>query len=331
MSRRYLVGVDSGGTKIDVLVADQNGRVLSFARGLGGIPRRIGHSEYLNRLLAIIRVGLDDAVRGEAGRIEFELGVGLAGYDWLSQKAELEALVASIPGCSELRLVNDTTLALIAGIESGHGICVSAGTGCNCRGIDFDGTEHRVIGTGYMFAEYGSAISISAKAVEAIGHEWIGRGPATTLSRELVSQSGCSTLDAVIEDISVGKLVIGPEFAVKVIEHANAGDEVAQEILTWAASELSELVSAVAHQFPEGHQPVNVVGAGRLLRESSPLWRMTRAAISNRFPKAHIHALSVPTALGGLMTTTSGTASGFRSRLVKSFREQPTLIRQWQA
>lgn len=320
-----LIGVDSGGSKIDVTISDSRGELVAFATGMGGIPRRISDEVYLQRLQQTIRKALREIDPSYLDR-GIELGIGLAGYDWPSQRPALISLLSNIENVTDITLVNDTIAALVAGTTAGRGICITAGTGCNCRGLDHTGKEYRIIGTGYMFAEHGSATSITNKAIEAIGREWIG-GPKTSLTQELMRTTKQQNFDELIEELSTERLTVGPEFAPKVIRHAEKGDEVAQLIIDWAATELCGLVRAVANQFlspfPDGAE---IVAGGSLLQKTSTLWANVHERLRNDFPNANVRRLSVPAVLGALLITPTARKRRLRDAIFQSYAKHMNLL-----
>ena len=59
-----LIGIDGGGTKTALVLAEKNGRLLNTVTGLGSNPADIGLEECENRL----RSELDELLRGFGGR-----------------------------------------------------------------------------------------------------------------------------------------------------------------------------------------------------------------------------------------------------------------------
>lgn len=320
------MGVDSGGTKIDVVICDPNGEVLATARGPGGIPRRIGHEEYLRRLASAIQSAIRYLNGAVVAKRTVELGIGLAGFDWPSEEASLLHLIHKLPGVTDVRISNDIVAALLAGSENGWGICVGAGTGCNCRGLDKTGREFRVIGTGYMFAEYGSGTDITRRAVEAVGHQWTGKGPRTSLSEALLQANDLKTLDILVEKLSIGEIVVTPSFARVVIEQALIGDSVARTIVEWAAHELAELVLTVFAHFPPAHEHLEVVGAGSLLSKSSLVWQLFEKVVKEQLPHAQVKSLEVPATIGAILLTPSAKRNRLRNQIISSYTAQERLL-----
>ena len=133
---RYFLGVDAGGTKTHALIAEETGAAIGFGLAGPGNWESVGYDGFTENLLDITTRALEMAkinISEIAGA-----GMGLAGYDWPSQRqAHLDAIQPLKLPCP-LEIVNDTTLGILAGAAEGWGISVVSGTGCNCRGWSRD-------------------------------------------------------------------------------------------------------------------------------------------------------------------------------------------------
>jgi len=146
-SKSFYLGVDTGATKTHALISDRLGNINAFVEGGPGNPQSIGGFSALERLLSEL---MKKSLR--AGGIAITdiraAGLGLAGFDWPSQREHFYqiALAAGLPEQTEL--VNDAGLGIHAGTKDGWGVCVAAGTSFNCRGRGPDGSEAFAIGDG---------------------------------------------------------------------------------------------------------------------------------------------------------------------------------------
>src|SRR5207247_4407408 len=120
------VGVDAGGSKTAVAIADGDLRILARGDGPGAAMRPGGGS----RSAAVIA----EIVREAAGRAEVTLPadrlvVGAAGA---GREPEREQLVTALVACGlarEVRALGDVEAALTAAFHDGPGLMVRAGTG----------------------------------------------------------------------------------------------------------------------------------------------------------------------------------------------------------
>ena len=81
---RYFLGVDAGGTKTHALIADEIGQAVGFGLAGPGNWESVGYDGLTRNLLDITAQAL------EMAKINLSqltgTGMGLAGYDWPSQR-----------------------------------------------------------------------------------------------------------------------------------------------------------------------------------------------------------------------------------------------------
>ncbi len=150
---KYFLGVDVGGTKSHALIVNQEGKALGFGSTGTGSWEGVGYKG-LTRALKVITAQALKMAHIEIGQIA-GAGIGMAGYDWPSQRqAHLDA-IQPLGLRSPFEIVNDATLGIWAGTTEGWGVSIVAGTGCNCRGLSQDRRrEGRVVGgAGHWSAE----------------------------------------------------------------------------------------------------------------------------------------------------------------------------------
>ncbi|KAK3001649.1 hypothetical protein RJ639_020389 [Escallonia herrerae] len=188
------------------------------------------------------------------------------------------------PSHVELFVQNDAVAALASGTMGKlHGCVLIAGTGTIAYGFTEDGREARASGAGPILGDWGSGYGISARALTAVIRAHDGRGPDTTLT--------CSVLQAI--DLSSPDELIGWTYADPswariaalvpvVVSCAEAGDQVANEILLDAVQELASSVKAVVQRLglcgQEGRDPFPLVMVGGVL-EANMRWDIGREVI----------------------------------------------------
>ena len=207
---RYFLGVDAGGTKTHALIANEAGEAVGFGMAGPGNWESVGYDGLTKNLLEITSQAFEMA-KIDSSQIA-GAGMGLAGYDWPSQRqAHLEAIQPLRLSCP-LEIVNDTTLGILAGAEDGWGVSVVSGTGCNCRGWSRDHQrEGRVVGGGsHWSGEAAGGYDILARAMRAVTFEWVKRGPATALTPVLIKLTGAKDLDDLVEGVYLGRYDFDP-------------------------------------------------------------------------------------------------------------------------
>jgi len=291
-----VLGVDGGGSKTHAAICDETGALLGWGTagpsnwetvGLRGACDSIGDA--IDRALAGT-----DVRRGDLETAVF----GLAGVDWPSDVMRLDAAFEPLRLGGKPELVNDSFIALRAGVTAPWGVVVIAGTGTVAAGRNREGRTARTLGLGRVLGDEGSASDVSEAALRAVARAYTGRGPATSLSEGLCRLRGASSVAQLLEEYSRGG---EPEInaAALVLDHAARGDAAATSIVRWAGTELGAAAATVAGTLDMLGEPFELVLAGGLFHSASG---MLEKAILREVPTALLTRLEVPPVTGALLT-----------------------------
>jgi N-acetylglucosamine kinase-like BadF-type ATPase len=297
---RYFLGVDGGGSKTHALIADQDGRALGFGVGGPGNWEGVG----LEGMTAALQTAVGAALQAAGLEVHqiHSAGMGLAGYDWLSQREMILGGIAPLGLKCSLEIVNDATLGILAGTSQGWGVSIVSGTGDNCRGWSRDGREGRVVGGApHWSGEYAGGYDILLRAVRAMVFEWDRRGPTTALSPYFLEKTGANSLYELVEGLYIGKYQLDESFIRPVFEIAAKGDPAALEIMRWAGSELGDMACGVVRQLGLEAEPVEVVLIGSLWKGHPLLTQSARKTIRKVAPRAALVRLTAPPVVGGVV------------------------------
>ncbi len=298
---RYFLGVDGGGTKTHALIADETGKAVGFASAGTGNWESIGYDGTTQVLKDVTKRSMEMAgirVDQVAGA-----GLGMAGYDWPSQKqAHLDAIAAAgldLP----LQVVNDAVLGIPAGSQEGWGISVVSGTGCNCRGLSRDHRrEGRVVGgASHWSGEAAGGYDILFRALRAVTFEWTRRGPATALSDAFLKCTGARDLDDLVEGTYVGKYAFDQPMILAIFEIARQGDPQAVEVMRWAGQELGGMAVGVINQLDLCRETFDVVLIGSIFDGHPLIQESLGKTIHPVAPGAHPLRLKVPPVVGAVL------------------------------
>jgi N-acetylglucosamine kinase-like BadF-type ATPase len=297
---RYFLGVDLGGTKTHVVLADEAGCVVGFAQSGPGNHQSIGYPAMLRTLQQGLGKAL--AVSGIPVHAISGAGFGIAGYDWPSQKPDMFQVIDQLGLSCPIGIVNDAVPALIAGAAEGWGVALVSGTGCNCRGRDREHKrEGRVTGYGFHVGEHAGASELVWRAMHAVAHDWTKRGPATTLSTVCAEYAGAKDLDDLIEGYTEGRYRVDAQAARLIFEIAGQGDVVAQELIRWAGVELGEMANAVIRQLEIEALEFDVVMSGGMFDGGSMMIEPMSETITKVAPGARMVRLAVPPVIGAVI------------------------------
>lgn len=263
MSDGILVGVDGGGSKTVVLVADRAGQVLGRGSAGSANYQAIG----IAQAGSAVTQALAAACRAAGIVLEAtplaNVCLGLAGVDRPADRLVWEAWSrAQWPGVPTL-VLNDAELVLAAGTPAGWGVAVICGTGSIAYGRDSGPHRARAGGWGSVLGDEGSGYSIGLAALRAVARADDQRAEPTVLTDRILQHWALATPQALIQRVYV-QMATPAEIAALaplVDQAARSGDQVAQAILVEAAEELALAATTVARQLQlQGPIPLALAG-----------------------------------------------------------------------
>lgn len=257
---RYVIGLDAGGTKTVCLLADAEGRTIGMGRGGGANLQTEGELQVEKVLHGVI----DEAVGGRDIRIA-AVCLGMAGADRLGDTTVVHGILRRLGFRTDVVVVNDALVALVAGAGDNPGIVIVSGTGSITYGVNQRRMAARAGGWGFMVGDEGSGYWIGRHAVTAALRERDGRGPRTILTTLVCDHFRVANPEQLVRQVydrgmrpqaiaSLGALV---ELA------RQRGDVIAAEILNGAAEHLTKAAQSVASRLEmRGDRFVTVLAGG---------------------------------------------------------------------
>lgn len=297
--QKYFLGVDVGGTKTHALISDDQGNVVGFAEDGPGNHQVIGYQGLSNILQAVVSQALDLAslkTEQMAGA-----GFGISGFDWPSQLEDHLKTIAPLGLNCPIDVVNNSIIALMAGASQAWGVVLVAGTGNNCRGRDRHGQEARITGEGSRFGEFGGAADMVEKAIQAISHDWIHRGPKTSMTDLFIDAAETKDINSLIEGIDLGYYDPDASWAPLIFQAASNGDQVAREIIVWSGCELGESACAVIRQLHIEKEEFDLILAGSVFTSGEIYIEPLRKTICAQAPNVRFIKLETPPVTGGVV------------------------------
>jgi N-acetylglucosamine kinase-like BadF-type ATPase len=296
---KYFLGIDVGSSKTHAMIVDESGQCLGFGRSGAGNHQGVGY----DGLGAVLKESFEQAreMAGVSAQQIAGAGFGVAGYDFLSDRAGHLQAIATLGLACPVDVVNDGVNGLLAGATGGIGVNVTSGSSNNCRGRNQYGKEGRIVGNGTLVGEYGGGIEITYKALQMVNYAWIKRIPPTALTQVFLDATGARSEIDFLEGLFNDKYELYPLMAVEVIKIARAGDAAAREVMQWAGEELGWLAVAVARQIEMENEAVEIIQSGSVFEAGEIIMAPMRAIVMEYLPKAKLIRLKGPPVVGAVI------------------------------
>jgi len=239
----YYIGIDGGGSKTAVRIADKNKNTLADVVALGCNPSYVGVD---NALDTIERACVEVCARANVPRSEV-VGVfgGIAGCVTHNFSPECkERLRSSFPN-ARIDIVNDSML-LFVNFTGSEGAVMICGTG-SILFVLKDGELSRVGGYGTLDGG-GSGYEIGKAAISYALKAADGRREPTVLTRLIDERNGRGVIEATC-DLSLNEIRGLGQYAPLVFEAHEKGDKVATAILEDCFEFLAEYVEVASRKF----------------------------------------------------------------------------------
>ena len=256
--KKYILGVDGGGTKTDAAIADASGKIIATASNGGANWERMGIARALDSLEEVI-----ERCAAEAGIKTSEIAsatFAIAGIDWPND-VNLYLPITSRLKIKKYQFVNDSFAALYAGSHSLEGIVSIAGTGGKTAGI-FCGKQ--VQSMGMELGEGGGAGQLVNLALEYIAMQFHKTVEPSAMYIEIPVAIGKNPGVEFFESVARGSMRLDESLAPKIFELADRNDIGALYAVESTALQHAKDVCGIAKQLGISDEEITVVRAGGL-------------------------------------------------------------------
>ena len=271
----YIIGVDGGGTKTDLILCDAQGHILNRIFLGGSNPNDIG----LDRAAACLLDGigrLAPAMRtGEAVTAFFGISGGMVGRN---RERLRQVLAGKLDPGIRFEVHSDAVNVLNCGTDGRDGAVLIAGTGtiaCLRKGTQL----FRVGGYGYLLDRGGSGYDFGRDALYHTLCAMDGLEPPSLLSG-LVEEKAGGVFQNLDDIYARGRACIA-SFAPLVFAAYAQGDSTAAGILQRSAQETAKLLNRLAEL--SGQAVCEAVLAGSVFRDFSVLEPFLTPHLRHRF------------------------------------------------
>ncbi len=285
----YVLGIDGGATKTHALLLDSHGHCLGFGEAGSGNHQVFGLKPALKE---IQRASLSAITTAGLSPSDIRLGYFcLAGADLPEDYSMLQEAIEGLELAQSVVVKNDTMAALRSGLTRSWGVVVVCGTGFNAAGRAPDGREIILPGLGPISGDWGGGYALSQDMIRMIMRAWDGRGKPTLLTSLVLS-----ALNVPSEEVLLAKLYHGEiqarsltNLVPLLFEAAEAGDEVARELIIKMGTEVGITASTLIRRLFLEQEEVEVVLAGGVFKgKGSLLLDTVLDVVCQVAPKARI-------------------------------------------
>ncbi len=282
MSNELILGIDGGGSKVLVTLADKDGRILRTA--LGGGVNPMDNPDWRQELERHI-----EPFRNEPGLAA--VGAALPAYGEVAHLSGLQkqCIDDAFPDIRGI-VLNDVDAAHLGAFAGRPGILVLSGTGSMSWARNGAGASARAGGWGDVIGDEGSSYWIGREALHLISQSLDGRAKPTVLAKAIYDHLDLDITDPInalegwISGLARPRAGIAA-LSVLVDQTASQGDETAIGLIEKAAEELAKHHWAISGHCETGTDWTYAGGtfSSRLLLEAVER-RIGRRAVSPVLP-----------------------------------------------
>ncbi|MCL2819552.1 MAG: hypothetical protein FWD38_01775 [Oscillospiraceae bacterium] len=302
-----ILSIDQGGTKTDVLIADDKGNILGYGndRDWKQIP-----GERRNIRMVRIRHAADKAI-DEAGLSYPDISNVSAcctGADWdfeyeLGRKNIRETL-----GINNVELYNDCIGALRGGTTIINNDCavLCLGSGANCAVFNKEGRMHTF--HYYLKGEHQGADAIGNFIFQAVLDAQAKLGGKTVLTDLLLEETGYKNVDELFMMITTGRseheepiYPVYKDYAHLLFHAIEQNDAISLSYLDWLCKELVKYVEIGVNELSIGQRNLDVVLSGGVPKSGDIMRERLHFYLTQALPNAVLIDAKLEPVVGALL------------------------------
>jgi glucosamine kinase len=298
LEKKYLLGLDGGGTKTKCVITDINLNPLFTCQGGPSNFLIIGTKKVSATILSLILESIDHLKISAAEIQAILIGTTGAGRTSDANKLKNEFITfAHSKGYSfnSFHVDSDARIALEGAFSGKPGALLIAGTGSVIFGKDRNNKIHRVGGFGRLLGDEGSGNTLGRKGLNQVAKEFDGRGEKTLMTEFLKRDFGIVDSAHLITEVYRNNFDLAT-FAPRVFEAAKFGDSIAIKVLEEEIDELIMHVKAITKMLGEESMPLCLVGGTITTENYYSL--LFRKKIEQQLPKVKIVTAENPPEIG---------------------------------
>ena len=298
---KFFIGVDSGGTKCEILIADSSKKTIikkafkAFHYSVCDaeiVAQKI--SEYINSLLHYKELSLKNCIG---------ICIGLAGAREATDRAKLRKSFSHTLKFRHIAVETDTLTGIYGAFDGGEGIILISGTGSVLYAIHGDEMV-RIGGWGRIIGDPGSGYWLGQRGLQVVVDEYdldVGKEGVqeySMITREADRRfhiTKMSILDKVFhQDFEIQKL------APMIIECAEAKDKKALAIVDEAVEKLVKHI-ALFFKLTRRRKPIELAFIGSIIENDNILSKRLKNRIKKEFKNVKVVVKRKPPVYGAVL------------------------------
>lgn len=302
----YVIGIDGGGTKTALKLADNKGNVIIANEGGPCNINSMGKEAVSKMLKDLIK---DTLTKSQLLMEDIEtICIGTAGVDRPSDKAIMEDILRNTGFQGKTIITNDAVTALYGGVGGAEGVILISGTGSICYGRNAEGETKRAGGWGHLIGDEGSGYYIGINAINRIARANDGVEEETVMTDLILDYLKLENASGLIEYVyrsGAGKSEIAA-LARLVDEAYKQGDIAAEEILAKAAYELFLISKAVLDGLKLGSEKAILAVNGSVIEKNEKVSSEFKRLMSRNYPLIEVVNMKNDAAFGAVLMAIKG-------------------------
>lgn len=294
-----VIGVDGGGTRTRVIVADSEGHELATAEGSGSAVLPGFAERSADVIASAVCEALESANIGDQrARIIY---VGVAGVGRAEEKRALQHELERRNLAEEVVVEADALIALSDAFGTGPGIMLIAGTGSVAFGRSPNGAFARAGGWGLGIGDEGSGAWIGRRALGIVAAAHDNREPETSLTGAILTATQVNEVEDLIPWSIAAKPSDLAALAPAVFTEAANDDTRASSLVSLAVEELVLHARALARTlFVDERAEIPIALSGGLLQKGSYLRKKLETRLKSVVPGSVVQVGAINPARGAV-------------------------------
>jgi N-acetylglucosamine kinase-like BadF-type ATPase len=280
IEKKYVIGVDGGGTKTMAALADSEGKISKLVKTGPSNLRNVG----IGKAILNIREAIKRVKKGKKiGSIFIGLAAIEEEFKFKKEKIKRE-IRKEIKFRGKLEIGSDQIVAFRSGTDEKNGIVLIAGTGAVCHGWK-NGKEAKTGGWGWLDDE-GSGFWVGQRGFQAIFKELDGRGEKTLITKLVFKNWRLKKKEDFLKKVYGKDSIRQVSLISRIVdEAAKRGDRIARKIMEEAGKELVFSTKKVIEKLNFKNEEFPIVLIGRVF-ESEIVLKIVKKEIKKIVPKA---------------------------------------------